>query len=401
MRVRLKICMSAMCAAALGLCGQAGFAQQRAALPKAKPAALTPKQLARYEVPKELRDMVNLRKAELAPVKVGIGAFRHLYEVKPKSVGVVTWQPEGEPVVWDFEKSIPPECRNSLRDGEYRHIQTAKGRTRRTSVNNDIENYSVQVKVRQISEVVPDQGYGLFLNVNGQNGDGYLFMIRKNGETAFFKYSNRNWTAVKSWTKWNNLVGKKGGDILQVEVHGGTFLCSVNGTQVFTVNDSSFRKGKIDFYIDDAMEVAFDDLVIQPLAVATDPLPVGSGYDYADEVLGGMARSGLFAPAQLGISNYPPNEDFDYIAGAREIGYAYDGGVKFVIQKSGEDEPLIDEQLPLPDEWDRKASSGGIGAAAGETPRGRVMARLGEYLAYRLAEVVLSPKPAVKNGRGQ
>lgn len=363
-------------------------------------AAKRERQRAQYETPKALRELAGQRKAELASIKVGVGAFRHQHTAKPADLGLEIWQPQGEPTVWDFDKAIPESFKAGTQNGQYRFYRTEKA-TYMKSFEGEWENYSVRVKVRALS-APDDRGYGLFLNAQqaapGALGDGYSFTVSKTGQVWLFKLEAGKWVSLKQ-SKWENLIGKEGGDILYAEIRGGEIICMVNDQHVFTVQDKTFAKGVVGFTLDSAMDITFDDLVIQPLSLSTDPQPVGSGYDYAEEVLKGMAKAGLFPPANLGISNSPPSEDFSYVVEAEHVGYAANGGVKVRLlhQKQGAERPvlLLEDSLPLPAKWDAKPGAG-TGAGLGATPRDQVMQQLGDYLAYLVAEQALTSRAARK-----
>lgn len=119
---------------------------------------------------------------------------------------------------------------------------------------------------------------------------------------------------------------------------------------------------------------------------------IGSGYDFAEEVLAGALSTGLFAPSQLGLSNSPENERWDYVIGSKWIGSSRKGGVKFFLLKKGRP-AATEESLPMPVQWDLVTDH--MGRTKGGTPadREQVMGRLGRLLAVRVAEDALGETP--------
>lgn len=122
----------------------------------------------------------------------------------------------------------------------------------------------------------------------------------------------------------------------------------------------------------------------------------GSGYDYTESVLEGIIKSGLFEPAQIGISNFPPNETWTHVLGAIWLGTSKIRGLRFSLTDAATEKVVFDETCPLPLSWD-KIDSGDDRqiTVTGETPTKRdiIMSRFGEYLAFKTAEILLEGKP--------
>ena len=119
-------------------------------------------------------------------------------------------------------------------------------------------------------------------------------------------------------------------------------------------------------------------------------LYAGSGYDYAEDVLQGMFQAGLFPAGNLGLSNFPPVENFDYVAASEWIGTSTDLGIHYTIMNVKSNKVVFEEILPLPKEWDG-SNGADLGAQSGQDSRrvrDRVMANFGRYLAYKAAAAI-------------
>lgn len=358
-----------------------------------------------YAVSKELRDAMTQRKAELASLKVGVGPFRHLYETSLKKLGVTVYRPAGEPVPVDL-KSMPKEYRPMLRGASFQAEHADQGSGHRFPIPRDCSDCAFSAKTKWLSG--DDKPYGLIIRLSDQGY--YLFQVNAKQEVSFFLWKNNQWTKLHG-SNWNNLL-KGPENLLRVEAQGQRFVGFVNGTQVMSVQDATLAKGQLGMYLDGRMQVLYSELAVQDLEVSDDPEFLGSGYDYAEEILQGMLKSGLFTAAQLGLSNFPPNESWDFVVSAESIGFASlgrpvqylqdpaiglipsaapeEGGVRWTLSRGRTPEPVHREHLSLPEEWDKPYHGGSGDSAPSETPRDRVMIRLGELLAFRVAERALS-----------
>jgi hypothetical protein len=119
---------------------------------------------------------------------------------------------------------------------------------------------------------------------------------------------------------------------------------------------------------------------------------LGSGYDYTDDVASGMTKSKLFDPSQVGISNFPPNEHWDYIVAAQWIGDSRRRGIHYAVIDAKSQQVALEETLPLPEQWDRgNAHVDPLGMQASTDnlrERDKVMTDFGGYLAYKIAAML-------------
>lgn len=114
----------------------------------------------------------------------------------------------------------------------------------------------------------------------------------------------------------------------------------------------------------------------------------GSGYDYAEEILQGILRANLFKSSQIGLSNDPADEKWEYVLTCEQLSSPALGGVKYSLLKQAA--PVFGEEIPLPKKWDKVAVSPGGGP--GVTDRVYIMKDFGEYLAYKVAAIILGVK---------
>lgn len=112
----------------------------------------------------------------------------------------------------------------------------------------------------------------------------------------------------------------------------------------------------------------------------------GSGYDYVEDVLKGVLQTGLFDPAQVGISNFPPNERWKYVASAQWIGSAGARGIRYSVVATSTGKAIVSETLPLPPAWDTYHPTWA------PSVREDAMTRFGAYLAFKTAKAVLEAK---------
>lgn len=348
------------------------------------PAALAAdrEQASKYEVPADLRKAMTARAADLAGLSIGVGPFRHLHAMKLRDLGFADYDPSGEALLYDFSKSIPPEWKGLVRDGAV-DIDSDKAEDRVELLSGNFRDYDLQVSVRWLGGV-EKSGFGLVLN--GTGADGFHWLVTAGASSNFVKWKGGRPNVLQDWNDVSSYFKKDAANVLRVLAQGGKFTCSVNGTEVFSFTDSEVGEGRIGIILTNKLHVAFDDLAIQPLEVSEREGTLGSGYDYAEEVLTGIASSKLFEAGKLGLSNFPPNESWDYVVEAARLGFPHKGDVKVVVRKQGRKAPVLEETLPLPADWSRKPAAWVPG---GTSPREAAMTKLGEFLAFRLAQDAL------------
>ncbi|MBI3548080.1 MAG: hypothetical protein HY078_03405 [Elusimicrobia bacterium] len=345
----------------------------------------------RYEVPDDVRSALDKRKAELTSLKIGVGMFRHLYSVKPTDIGLTLYIPKGDPLVFDALAKYPKEMQGAVSDNVLNLFRT-KEEPGSWEFPGEHKDYHVEAAVQWRSGA-QDYGFGFLLSRAGKD-DFYKFMISNTKGAVFTKTINGQTVILQKWADYE-AVKPNVENILRVEREGDAFRCYSNGTLLFTVKDAKVEKGTISAFISNKMSVTFKNFTIQDVAIDENTRPMGSGLDYAESVVKGMAASGLFLPTQLGISNFPPNEDWDYVVGADAVTKAGPEGVSFHIKSGRDGKKILEKSLPLPGAWDGKqGSSGGSGEGESEggwsdTPRDRAMQKLGRYLAYKVAQQAL------------
>lgn len=348
-------------------------------------AAVAPaKAGAAFPVPSKLKKAVNARKAELGKLKVGLQPFRHFYKARLDQMGVTAYLPMGEPVTFDFSTSFPPGWESSSANGVGAASHQSKGDTARyrLGVPGDrwdqfrraASSYSFQARVKILS-IEEGETWGIYLD---SSDDGFYFLkVKRSGQAGFAKHDGKQWHSLMAWTEVPGGLAKDGWDTLKVERQGNKLHCFVNGKQVFSVSDDSLRRGVSGVFLNDRAEFQVDDVVIQNLAVSQAEVTAGSGYDYTEEVLAGLVDSGLFSAAQVGISNDPVSEPWDFTAGSEQLDARGTAALKYFVGRGGDEKLVLNESLDLPREW---------GTKSGRIP---TMTRFGEYLAYRVAAQAL------------
>lgn len=326
-------------------------------------------------VPKQLQKAATERKAELSKLKVGLGPFRHFSQAKLTDVGVSNYVPVGEPVTFDFSTTRP----SNWEAGTYSTASIenpAQGKPKTSVMELPAEqfkamragwrDYYVEARIR-LESIVDNESYGLVFSVDKSVAAGwsrYVFQIKKAG-VGFLMFWDGKWSTLQANVPLpTGVLAADGWDTLRVSKQGSKLHCSVNGQEVFAVSGASPPFGLPGVYLNDKGKAEFDDVVLQKLELSQEEVAAGSGYDYTEEVLEGLVKSGLFLPAQIGISNNPAMESWDYLIGADTM----DSGLGYYILREGNPKPA-QARVSLPAEGNRAKS----------------MTQFGEYLAYELA----------------
>lgn len=346
-------------------------------------------------VPESVRDAAVKRKAELASMRIGVGAFRHLYSAKLNTLVSGLYEGEGEPTVFNFTE-FPWKAGPNLfaRDGKARFDLRGNTGSWEAWVAGEWQTYQAQVTARWI-EGQDDYGFGLLVNFTPNGGNYYRFIVTENGHAVLQKYYNKKSTNLGDWVNVKGTYKKGQDNHLRVELKGGDIDCYLNGRKVISRREgaNAIAKGQVGLVVTGKSVVDFDDLEIQKIALTKREVKRGSGYDYADEVIEGMLRTGLFAKEQIGISNFPPNEDWTHVLGASDVG-AVDAGrysMKVFLRPGEEETPLWEERVSL--DWSGaapavsapSASEDGASAGSGSSWRSANMKLVGEYLAFQIA----------------
>lgn len=333
-----------------------------------------------FRVPADLKKAALARKADLAALKIGVGPFMHLHSAKLADFGQTAKTPVGEPEFYDFNKTYPDAMKGGISGGAYHLNLTKAGYSRSIYLPNDHSDFEVNVKTKWLSGS-EKSGYGLLMNVSGD--DYYACQVTQNGGAKLVKRYKGNSTDLQGWLDISGSL-QPGENVLGAAVHGSLVSCFVNGNRVLHhLVLGPLPKGRVGFVVTEAMHLTIDDFEIIEMQDNPDEHVFGSGYDYAEEVLRGLVRSDLFAGGQVGISNDPSAEGWDFVLGADSIGFAKKGGVSYYILPRGSEASDAKEELPLPEEWDKPSSS------MGPSARSKAMEAFGEYLAFQVARRAL------------
>jgi hypothetical protein len=104
------------------------------------------------------------------------------------------------------------------------------------------------------------QGYGLVFRLK-DNRHFYFFWIAAQGYYIAGKVDGANVSTFFSWTK-SPAIKVRGSNTMTVRTLGSKFTGSVNGTELFTVEDSGYAEGGYGFYTVKSVQAAFDNLKV-------------------------------------------------------------------------------------------------------------------------------------------
>ncbi|NQT57519.1 MAG: hypothetical protein HQ557_00910 [Bacteroidetes bacterium] len=107
-----------------------------------------------------------------------------------------------------------------------------------------------------------DAGYGLLFRVS-DNTNFYFFLIAELGYFSFGYAIDNEYTAVIPWTQTTAIrQDDESENILNVRMHEDKISGSINGEEVFSTYDTTFRDGGLGFLTSPNISVTFDNLEV-------------------------------------------------------------------------------------------------------------------------------------------
>lgn len=153
------------------------------------------------------------------------------------------------------------------KNGAYAIISANNGSTMWGVANRTFDDVVVDVDVTQIS-AGPESNNDLGVVCREQgDGSGYYLLISGDGYAAILKAANGQFEWLREWEETSAVRQGNATNRLRAVCDGPTLTLFVNGQQVATIQDSSFRQGDLAFtattYEDDPTEIHFDNLKVR------------------------------------------------------------------------------------------------------------------------------------------
>ena len=90
----------------------------------------------------------------------------------------------------------------------------------------------------------------------------YLFGLRGDGHYSIWKVAGGDAFPLQEWTGSSYLNQENTVNHLQIRCEGSKISVYVNNYCLASVNDNTFRQGKIGFFVSSGMHVAYDDIMV-------------------------------------------------------------------------------------------------------------------------------------------
>jgi len=122
-------------------------------------------------------------------------------------------------------------------------------------------DFTCEVKVRKIGGSNDGGYYLMFRFLDSENT--YLFGLRGDGHYSIWKVAGGDAFPLQEWTGSSYLNQENTVNYLQVRCEGSKISVYVNNYCLASVNDNTFRQGKIGFFVSPRIHVAYDDIMVR------------------------------------------------------------------------------------------------------------------------------------------
>ena len=147
----------------------------------------------------------------------------------------------------------------TVSDGTYRMHPANTGRL--SFMLYEIPDGEITVHTRQ-QEGNSDAGYGLLFRVS-DNTNFYYFLIAELGYFSFGYAIDNEYIAIIPWTETAAIKqDEESTNILKVNMLGDTIRGSINGEEVFSTHDTTFRNGGLGFLTSSNISISYDNLEV-------------------------------------------------------------------------------------------------------------------------------------------
>jgi hypothetical protein len=168
----------------------------------------------------------------------------------------------------DWQVSADAAASVTVADGVLRIHVFELGQVAWAAAGRTYSDFRLTVEATQVSGP-DDNEYGVLTRMAGDT-QFYVFSISGDGYARIARYNNGSWSILgPDWVPSDVIHQGAAPNVLEVEARGGTFVFSVNGTQVLQVEDAQLTKGDIGLYAGAFNEanvvIDFDNLEVQPL----------------------------------------------------------------------------------------------------------------------------------------
>lgn len=124
-----------------------------------------------------------------------------------------------------------------------------------------LSNFDVTVHVKQISGPLT-YGYGIVFR-RTSTGNEYMFDIDGNSKWVLFKCVSSSCSKLANWTSNASLQGGLNvSHTLEVQANGTHIACYADGTQLGSVDDSTYLSGKVGLQASNNIEAVFSNITI-------------------------------------------------------------------------------------------------------------------------------------------